>query len=569
MRIRVSFACLLLLSLVPGVTRADVPGVTLTISGPTTYLPGATATYSGRLLLAGTVGVPLMDVELLLDTNPVATVTTGLDGTWTADVALAYPPDSHTLQAVVLRDTLLQVASPLITTRVAQRLLTVVRSGSGSGTVTSPAGISCPSDCSENLVHGTSATLTATAGPGSMFAGWSGGGCGGTAPTCTVTMSSPRTVTATFTSVPVIEFTTTTASGGEIEAATITVIRTGDTSGTSTVFYATADGTAVAPADYTATSGTLTFPPGQAAAMFSVPVVNDTLDEDGETFHTTLSAPTNAVLGSITTLTHAIHDDDLSPAVGFAASASSGTEATSPAQITVTLTAVSGRTVTVAYSTSNSSAVAPGDYTASSGTVTFNPSETSKNIAVPVIDDSTAESDETFFIFLSSPVNASFGTITMHTRTIVDNDIPIANNETDTPQEADYAVLQFPAALSVTSGQMTPLIYGRVFEAGVVDTAAPGPQPEVGAQVGYGPAGSDPRSAGGWTWVDAFYSTQAGNNDEYAAQFVAPAAGTYAYTIRFSFDGGASYTYADLDGAGSNAGLTFSPAQLGTMSVTA
>lgn len=77
--------------------------------------------------------------------------------------------------------------------------LTVARTGDGSGTVTSsPAGINCGVDCSEDYAEGTVVTLTATADAGSTFTGWSGGGCMGTGG-CTVTMDAAKTVTATFT----------------------------------------------------------------------------------------------------------------------------------------------------------------------------------------------------------------------------------------------------------------------------------------------------------------------------------------------------------------------------------
>lgn len=68
----------------------------------------------------------------------------------------------------------------------------------GSGTVTSsPAGINCGADCSQNYNAGTSVTLTAIPSSGNTFSGWSGSGCAGTG-TCTVTMSAARGVTATF-----------------------------------------------------------------------------------------------------------------------------------------------------------------------------------------------------------------------------------------------------------------------------------------------------------------------------------------------------------------------------------
>jgi len=74
-----------------------------------------------------------------------------------------------------------------------------VLAGNGTGTVTSlPAGVSCPGDCSEIYNYGQMVTLTAAAGTGSTFTGWSGGGCSGTAP-CVVTVSAATSVTATFT----------------------------------------------------------------------------------------------------------------------------------------------------------------------------------------------------------------------------------------------------------------------------------------------------------------------------------------------------------------------------------
>jgi uncharacterized repeat protein (TIGR02543 family) len=82
--------------------------------------------------------------------------------------------------------------------------LTVKVEGDASGTVTSsPAGISCGSDCTESYEVGTGVTLTATPASGATFAGW-GGACTGTTTTCTLAMNGPRSVTATFTSKPVL-----------------------------------------------------------------------------------------------------------------------------------------------------------------------------------------------------------------------------------------------------------------------------------------------------------------------------------------------------------------------------
>jgi len=76
--------------------------------------------------------------------------------------------------------------------------LTVSNAGTGSGTVTSnPPGISCDPTCSYDFAYNTAVTLTATASTGSIFAGWSGGGCTGTG-TCSVTMTAATSVMTNF-----------------------------------------------------------------------------------------------------------------------------------------------------------------------------------------------------------------------------------------------------------------------------------------------------------------------------------------------------------------------------------
>jgi hypothetical protein len=93
--------------------------------------------------------------------------------------------------------TMSQARSVTATFTLQAALLSISKAGTGTGTVTStPAGISCGSDCAEGYLANTVVTLRATAATGASFAGW-GGPCSGTG-TCTVTMSQWRTVTATF-----------------------------------------------------------------------------------------------------------------------------------------------------------------------------------------------------------------------------------------------------------------------------------------------------------------------------------------------------------------------------------
>jgi hypothetical protein len=108
--------------------------------------------------------------------------------------------------------------------------LSVVRAGTGSGSVTSaPGGITCGTDCSEAFASGTGVTLTAAAAAGSVFGGWSGSGCSGSGP-CTVAMTASRSVTATFgvltTGPPSFTVTGTTASPDPVVPGTSTTIAT-------------------------------------------------------------------------------------------------------------------------------------------------------------------------------------------------------------------------------------------------------------------------------------------------------------------------------------------------------
>ncbi len=97
--------------------------------------------------------------------------------------------------------------------------LTVTKAGNGSGTVTSsPPGINCGATCSASYTSGTVVMLTASAGSGSTFGGWSG--CDTVSGTsCTVTMSAARSVTATF---AVQSFTLTVSKTGLIASGTVT-----------------------------------------------------------------------------------------------------------------------------------------------------------------------------------------------------------------------------------------------------------------------------------------------------------------------------------------------------------
>ncbi|HUU01662.1 MAG TPA: choice-of-anchor D domain-containing protein [Myxococcota bacterium] len=131
--------------------------------------------------------------------------------------------------------------------------------------------------------------------------------------------------------------------------------------------------------------------------------------------------------------------------------------------------------------------------------------------------------------------------------------------------DIDWCVLQFPAALSATAGAPTPLIFGRVYKAGVTEPA--GPPAGITAQVGYGAQASDPRTTPGWAWFDAVWNPSCpdcGNDDEFMRSLTVDLPGSYSYAYRFSEDGGYTFVYADLL-PGTTDG--FSTAELGALDV--
>jgi hypothetical protein len=93
-------------------------------------------------------------------------------------------------------------------------------------------------------------------------------------------------------------------------AATITVSRTGGASHSFTIDYSTADGSATAGADYTATNGTLFFADSEASQTFSIPIFEDGLIEGDETITLTLSGASGAILGAVPEAQLTITDND-------------------------------------------------------------------------------------------------------------------------------------------------------------------------------------------------------------------------------------------------------------------
>jgi hypothetical protein len=213
---------------------------------------------------------------------------------------------------------------------------------------------------------------------------------------------------------------------GEGTGGTVTAVFTitQDKRGRSTITFKTANGTATAPADYVARSGTVKFAGKKLTRTVAITLVADAIDEPDETFFLELTGAKGAVISDGEGIA-TINDDDPAPTVAVDAATSvpeGQTGDTSFASVGVTLAAASGRTVSVDWTTADGTATAAGDdYTPDAGTLVFAPGETSKVVVIPVIGDNATEGDETFDVDLSAPVNATLGNAT-DAVTIVDND---------------------------------------------------------------------------------------------------------------------------------------------------
>jgi hypothetical protein len=131
-----------------------------------------------------------------------------------------------------------------------------------------------------------------------------------------------------------------------------------------------------------------------------------------------------------------------------------------------------------------------------------------------------------------------------------------SGNESEPSNEASgmphltigWANLQWPPSLThtISAVNRTGSVYGQVWIDGV--TNLPGATPGLLAQLGYGPDGSDPGSSAGWSWVDATFNVDAGNNDEFRTTLLPESVGTFDYVYRYSTTLGRDWLYADLNG---------------------
>lgn len=202
----------------------------------------------------------------------------------------------------------------------------------------------------------------------------------------------------------------------------IKVFRSGNLSQTMTVDYATADGTAIAGQDYTATNGTLNFAAGEVSKIITITTLDDTIVEADETFSLTLSNPSGGTIAPPATQILTIRNDDTQYEFHPVSLNQSVSETATEAQFRIVRT---GRfsEETITFSTTDGTATAPQDYSTVSMTVNFAESQTEAIISVPLNNDNFDEINEFFTVTLSNPpFGATLGTNFTTNLNITDDD---------------------------------------------------------------------------------------------------------------------------------------------------
>lgn len=195
-------------------------------------------------------------------------------------------------------------------------------------------------------------------------------------------------------------------------SASVTVTRVGSAKAAISVDYATVAGTAVAGTDFTSDSGTLNWAENDSTSkMISVPISNVTPFLDSKSFEVLLSNPSaSARIASPGGATVTISGDAVVAlgTLSLAASAYTVAQSAGSFMVTVNRTAGSSGSISVAYATTNGSAVAGTDFTAATGTLDWADGDAAPKTFTVTVSNAVASSEsKTFAIALSNPAGGA------------------------------------------------------------------------------------------------------------------------------------------------------------------
>lgn len=223
------------------------------------------------------------------------------------------------------------------------------------------------------------------------------------------TAGSPSSVTITLLNVntkPTVTlsvFPTSIATNGGTATVTATL---STASGVDTTMNLSFSGTAVLTTDYTASANSITILAGGTTGTITLTRISSPTVGSDLTATTTISSvvDSNATIGMPNSVTVTLNNSTPTLSINNVTALESAGTMT----FTATLSAASSDTVTVDYATANGTALAGVNYTATSGTLTFNPGTTTQSIIVPILNSSFGEGNsKTFTVTLSNPTHAT------------------------------------------------------------------------------------------------------------------------------------------------------------------
>ena len=257
--------------------------------------------------------------------------------------------------------------------------------------------------------------------------------------------------------VPTAEFISTSSSGGEALSSSDVIVNLSAASlGTITLDY-TLTGTATGSGtDYTLANGTLTIPPGNTSGTITIgSIVEDSIYEGNETVVVTLSAPSNAVLGSNQVHTYTIIDNDPAPTISVNdITVVEGDSGTTTGYATVTTATVSATDITVYYTFNDGTATsADGDFNGSTVATTISGGSASTQIPVYVFGDTVLEDNETFTLRLTGASGATVPASGQDGVVTISNDDTVSISVRDVSQPEGAGSVNVTVELSAVAGK--------------------------------------------------------------------------------------------------------------------
>ena len=211
----------------------------------------------------------------------------------------------------------------------------------------------------------------------------------------------------------------------------------------------------------------VTFPAGELEYRLSIATVDDAVDEAEGTVTVTLVKDAGYELGSPDTVTIAVRDNDDAPELAVADA--QAIEDAGVMVFSVRLNAPSSLTITVDYATSDGTAAAGADYSAANGSLLFMPGDVEQTVSVLLQADEVYETDETFVLTLSNPVNAELADAAATGTVISDDDTTpvalawlsrfgrtVATQVVDTLESRFYGAFTDEASVTLGGLQMSP-----------------------------------------------------------------------------------------------------------------